>query len=57
MTYRADYPKKSLGGTSPYYCCALCGVSDSQINGQISKHLPYCPWRKKQERARNHKEK
>ena len=57
MTYRVDYPKKPLGGTSPYYCCALCGVSDSQINGQISKHLPYCPWRKKQERARNHKEK
>lgn len=47
--YRSDYPKVPIGGSNPYYCCAECGVSDPQINGEIKNHMAFCAWRLAQE--------
>lgn len=44
-TYRDDYPKRKIGKGNPYYCCAQCGISDPQINGELKNHQPYCEWR------------
>lgn len=50
MTYNDSYPKKKHPDKSnPYYMCALCKVTDPQINGQIKNHAAWCSWRKKQE--------
>lgn len=39
----SDYKKKRISRSNPYYCCAGCGISDPQINGQIKNHSPGCP--------------
>ena len=49
MTYYGDYPKEPIGNGNPYYCCALCGVSDPEINGRTEGHKLDCPWRLKVE--------
>lgn len=45
MEYDTGYPKKPIGKGNPYYCCAYCGISDPQINGDIKKHAPWCKYR------------
>lgn len=39
------YPKKKIGKGNPYYCCASCGISDPEINGNLKNHLPSCSYR------------
>lgn len=43
--YDDDYPKRKIGGGNPYWCCAYCGISDPQINGQIKNHASHCEYR------------
>ena len=49
-----DYNKKPIGGDNPYYCCADCGISDPQINGEIKGHAPHCSYRKRMEFITEH---
>lgn len=46
---RSDYPNEPIGGDNPYYRCSSCGISDPQINGQLSGHAGDCEWRKREE--------
>lgn len=45
MSYDHDYPTKPMGGGNPYYCCAYCGKTDPQINGDIKAHASDCQYR------------
>jgi hypothetical protein len=42
--YYSNYPTEPIGGGNPYYCCAKCGMSDPQINGQLDGHHDWCEW-------------
>lgn len=44
--YDDDYPKQKIGHGNPYYCCASCGRSVPEINGQLSNHREDCEYRK-----------
>lgn len=46
MKYYNDYPTEPIGGGNPYHCCAYCGVSQPQINGELKNHLEHCMYRK-----------
>lgn len=39
--YYSDYPSKPIGKPNPYYCCAICGVSDPEINGQLESQVEH----------------
>lgn len=49
MTYYTDYETEPIGGGNPYYCCAHCGRSDPEINGQLDKHMSWCEYRQRKE--------
>ena len=42
--YICDYPNRKIGKGNPYYKCVYCGVSDPEINGQLSNHASHCSW-------------
>ena len=42
--YYTGYPTVPIGGGNPYYMCAICGVSDPEINGSLDHHRPTCTW-------------
>lgn len=48
--YYNDYPTEPIGGSNPYHCCAHCGVSDPEINGQLEAHAEGCEYRVKYEK-------
>jgi hypothetical protein len=48
MRYRNDYPQEPIGGGNPYYRCVHCHRSGPEINGSVSRHEPWCAWRKMQ---------
>lgn len=43
--YYMDYPTRKIGKGNPYSCCASCGRSVPEINGQLDRHLPNCEYR------------
>jgi len=45
------YPRRKIGGGNPYYCCADCGISDPQINGNLYGHADFCDWANKEKAA------
>jgi hypothetical protein len=49
MTYDSGYPTKPIGGSNPYYCCAHCGISDPQINGELNNHADTCVYRQQKQ--------
>lgn len=49
MAYDSDYPKESIGGGNPYYCCSSCKLSDPQINGEINNHVFTCAYRQEKQ--------
>ena len=40
--YWSSYDKHPIGDGNPYWCCAGCGRSDPEINGDIKKHGVGC---------------
>lgn len=42
--YYFNYPTLPIGGGNPYYCCASCGRSDPEINGELNGHNEGCEW-------------
>lgn len=55
VEYWSDYAQKPIGGRNPYYCCAGCGRSVPEINGDVNNHEEQCPevarFRDQKERA------
>lgn len=41
-----NYPNEPIGGGNPYWRCSSCKRSDPEINGQLTRHLENCDFRK-----------